>query len=56
MIPGSLEAQQSVDAFTYAVPPRMEKVLDSGHILIGRGSDQGSAIEEAVFTDGDSRR
>jgi len=39
VIPGSLQAQQSVDAFTYAVPPRMEKGLDSRHILIGSGRD-----------------
>ena len=36
-----LEAQQSVDAFDHsdiAVPPVMEEVLDSRHILIGSGS------------------
>jgi hypothetical protein len=42
MIPGSLEAQQSVDAFDHSdisVPPVMKEVLDSRHILISSGSD-----------------
>jgi hypothetical protein len=26
------------------VPPRMEEVLDSRHILIGSGRDKGSAV------------
>jgi hypothetical protein len=34
-----LEAPQNGDAFKYAVPPRMEEVLDSRHILIGSGRD-----------------
>jgi hypothetical protein len=59
VIPSSLEAQKSVDAFDHsdiAVPPIMEEVRDSQHVFIGRGSDQGGAVREAVFTDGDSRR
>ena len=39
VIPGCLEAGQNGDAFTYAVPPRMEKGLDSRHILSGSGRD-----------------
>ena len=42
MIPGSLEAQKSVDAFDHsdiAMPPVMEEVLDSRHIFISSGSD-----------------
>ena len=34
-----LEAGQNGDAFKYAVPPRMEEVQDSRHILIGSGRD-----------------
>jgi hypothetical protein len=59
VIPGSLEAQESVDAFDHsdiAVPPIMEKVLDSRHIFISSGSDEGSAVKEAVFTDGNCGR
>ena len=51
-----LEARQNGDTFKYAVPPRIEEVLDSRHILIGSGRDKGSAVEEAVSTDGDGRR
>jgi hypothetical protein len=42
VIPGSLEAQKSVDAFNHsdiAVPPVMEEVRDSRHVFISSGSD-----------------
>ena len=42
VIPGSLEAQQSVDPFNHsdvAVPPIMEEVLDGRHVFISSGSD-----------------
>ena len=58
VIPGSLKAQKSVDAFDHsdiAVPPIMEEVRDSWHVFISSSSDEGSAVLEAVFTDGNGR-
>ena len=59
MIPGYLEAQKSVDAFDHSditMPAVMEEVRDSRHVFISGGSDQGGAVREAVFTDGNGRR